>query len=387
MMWIDKWYDALHFIPDMLMHCNCDSMKIMLVALLIILLVLDLAVFVRLYKRFHLMNVTPIELPSRNELPTVSICITARNEKHAMTQCLEYVVASDYPKLEIIVLDDGSRDDTSLLIKSFAHAGVRFVEGKQLPVGWLGKNFAQTILANEASGKYIFFIDVDTLIEQHTVSRLVGLLSSRQLKMLSVIPVRNDHWHLSTLFTTMRHFWAIMRHSPKSPRATSNAWMIERELLLNEFKNDSSLPLSIKVETSIAKKLNRDNEYMLIMSNRWVGIRYEKRWSSQVETSIRVLFPQCHKRWLEAFGIGSLLALALLPYILVSFYPVFLLILLIHFAVAFYYLRHVWERYTIAGAFLLPVTLAQEFVLIFVSAYRYTFGTITWKGRPITTSK
>lgn len=90
--------------------------------------------------------------------PSVSVCIPARNETHAMTQCLERVLASDYEKLEVIVFDDNSADDTSVLVKSFAHAGVRFIPGKKLPEGWLGKNHALEVLAQEASGTYIIFL-------------------------------------------------------------------------------------------------------------------------------------------------------------------------------------------------------------------------------------
>src|ERR1700759_1043342 len=86
------------------------------------------------------------------DLPSVSVCIPARNETHAMSQCLERVIASTYPKLEVIVLDDSSVDDTSVLIKAYAHAGVRFVEGSRLPKGWLGKNHALQGLLHEASG-------------------------------------------------------------------------------------------------------------------------------------------------------------------------------------------------------------------------------------------
>ncbi|HEY5695544.1 MAG TPA: glycosyltransferase, partial [Candidatus Saccharimonadales bacterium] len=52
----------------------------------------------------------PKKLPEISELPTVSVCIPARNERHAMTQCLERVLASTYQKLEVIVFDDSSDD-------------------------------------------------------------------------------------------------------------------------------------------------------------------------------------------------------------------------------------------------------------------------------------
>lgn len=42
-------------------------------------------------------------------LPTVTIAIPARNETEALAECLEQWIASTYPKLEILVLDDCSR--------------------------------------------------------------------------------------------------------------------------------------------------------------------------------------------------------------------------------------------------------------------------------------
>ena len=72
---------------------------------------------------------------NEDELPTVSVCIPARNEMHALEQCLEYILASDYGKLEVLVLDDSSSDQTPHIIRSFAHAGVRFIPGSPLPKG------------------------------------------------------------------------------------------------------------------------------------------------------------------------------------------------------------------------------------------------------------
>src|SRR5688572_18125111 len=96
-------------------------------------------------------------IAAETDLPSVTVCIPARNEGHALTDCLQRVVASTYERLEIIVLDDVSGDDTSALIKSFASEGVRFVKGSKLPSGWLGKNHALQGLLDEASGTFVLF--------------------------------------------------------------------------------------------------------------------------------------------------------------------------------------------------------------------------------------
>lgn len=345
--------------------------------------VVDLFVLVKLIHAFKLLY-APSDLKiDENDLPSISICIPARNETHAMTQSLERAIASDYPKLEIIVLDDGSRDDTSVLIKSFAHEGVRFVEGKPLPEDWLGKNYAQYVLAKEASGKYIFFMDVDTLIDRFTVSRAVSYMLSKKAKMASFVPIRNVSLSASTLMTPMRYFWVMMRFLPKQPRAVSNAWIIDRALILDEFEHDSSLPSSMLLETTIAKKLAPSGDYRLATSNAWLGIRYEKRWSSQIETSIRLLYPQCDAYMLQVIWFIVLIAITLLPYFAVWWQPWALGLIVFQYALAFYYLSKVWSRYRFVGALIMPFTLMQEVVLFALSMYHYKRGSVTWKGRPV----
>ena len=348
---------------------------------------LDIFVLVKLFYSLRLLKIPQGLQSDDKDMPSVSVCITARNETHAMTQCLERVVANEYPKLEVIVLDDGSRDDTSLLIKSFAHAGVRFVEGKPLPDGWLGKNYAQSLLAREASGKIILFMDVDTLIERHTIRHLVDHMLTTKSRMLSVIPMRNDDWQTSTLMTPMRYFWALMRHTVGRPRAVSNAWLVERELMIEQLKSDASLPLSMLMETSIARTLAPTREYRLVMSNKWLGLRYEKKWSSQVETSIRLLYPQCDAYTLQVAWLVLLLALTLVPYVAVFWYPWALVLIVLQYAIAYYYLSSIWVRYRAIGALILPATVAQEIVLLVMSTYQYKFGTVTWKGRPISVKR
>lgn len=359
-------------------------MMVMVELLLIgLVLVIDSFVLARLIYTFKLLRFSQEEHAELSQLPTVSICITARNETHAMTKCLERVVATEYPKLEIIVLDDGSRDNTSILIKSFAHAGVRFVEGTPLPDGWLGKNHAQSVLAHEASGKYVFFMDVDTQIERHTVMRTVSYLMNRNVLMASFIPIRASEWRISTLMATMRYFWAMVRFTTHRPRAVSNAWLIDRKFLLNELKTNETLPASMLMETTIARKLALDGSYRLAMGNEYLGIRFEKKWSSQIETSIRLLYPQCDAYVLQALWLVVLLTITLVPYVMVWWNPWALIPIIIQYAIASFYLSKVWSRYRWVGAFILPVTIAQEIALYIVSVYKYKFGTVTWKGRPV----
>lgn len=328
------------------------------------------------------------------ELPSVSVCIPARNEMHAMSDCLELVLASDYPKLEIIVLDDNSADNTSALVKSFAHEGVRFIEGKSLPRDWLGKNNALQGLYEEASGKYILFMGVDTRIQKSSLSKLVSYIESRNVDMVSVLPLRVDSWRASVLFSTLRYFWVLLFQNKSRPAIASNAWMINRKKLesldgIEPYKSD------VQPEAKIASELNKDNKYNFIVSNADIGFSYEKKLSSQVDTSIRLLYSVFNKTI-----VGNILAALLIVLLNV---PLFVILssvfigwtvvqsvatwqLVIFMSIYGMYTSTVWRKTWWIGALLWPIIILQELIIFIVAIYRNRTNSVTWKGRPIQTS-
>lgn len=349
---------------------------------------------VRLIRRFTARSVP--QLPATDEeLPTVSVCIPARDEMHAMTQCLERVIASTYPKLEIIVLDDASRDNTSILIKSFAHSGVRFVEGAPLPDGWLGKTYAEHELCREASGDLILFLDVDTHIRPQTIDTLVALLLAERSTMVSILPTRDDVWRGSILFATLRYFWTILLHRPALPAVASSAWLVRREYLKEQFDDLEKLRLAVEPERLVAAQTMRQDAYRFYISTTSIGVSYEKKWRSQLETSIRLIYPALGGRVIQVVMAYLILALMILPF---AWAPTALYFgwQASHFvalvgAIAMIttytcYTTRVWRKGWLVGGIVFPFVLVQELYLLTKSVYAYSTRTVTWKGRPITGS-
>jgi glycosyltransferase involved in cell wall biosynthesis len=323
--------------------------------------------------------------------PSVSVCIPARNETHAMTQCLERVLASDYKKLEIVVYDDSSRDDTSILIRSFAHAGVRFVPGTKLPPGWLGRNHALDVLAREASGTYLLFLDVDTFIQSSTVSSLVGYVMSENLKMASVIPGRSDIWRVSVLFGHLRYFWELILSTDKIPAASGAAWMIDRHTLIDTLGGLAPYKNIVLPESHLAAALGTA-AYHCVISNQLLGVTSEKKWRSQVETSQRLLLPMVGGTWLG--GVVGLIVLILLNLplftILSAFYfdwtivhAMALWLMVAFMGVYGVYTSYMWSGRWWLGGLLWPIVIFQEMILFIRSIWGYILGKITWKGRAV----
>lgn len=333
-----------------------------------------------------------LEVP-KEALPSVSVCIPARNETKSMTAALERALASQYPKLEILVLDDNSDDDTGELIRAFAHAGVRFLEGTPPPAQWLGKNFALQRLLDEASGRYILFLDVDTQLSPQTIGLLVQKMLSERLTMLSVIPQRRDWYRASAWLGSVRHWWEMLLHrSTTRPGACSSAWMVHRQRLL-EHGGIARHQRAVQPERLIAEELAGLGEYALCISTPDCGVMYEKRWSSQAEASRRVMA----LRLGESFGAGMLGLTLFVAYgvwlsgvlsVLLDGWSVGGAVshgvgLLLMTAVGLYY-GLVWARFGWLGWLLTPYILLQEIVLFSSSVIGYRRGTVAWKGRMIT---
>lgn len=349
-------------------------------------------VWAKLHAVLKMFRVDMPELPSESidSLPTVSLCIPARNETHAMTACLESALLSTYPKLEIIVLDDESGDNTGHLIKSFAHSGVRFVEGSPLPDGWLGKNHALNGLLRESSGSIILFIDVDTRLGANSINQMVAYMLKKDAAMISVLPYQQNTMSANAIFATFRHFWNILGHTTKHPAVASSAWMIRRESIAAELGGLSEVAREVRPELSIAQRLSEKGLYRFIVANHRLDVSYEKRLVSQYETSIRIYYPN--------FGFGGIavrvlgLSVLLVPYLMVviallsSHYTITLLSFIVTIFIS---LVNAWylgvlrsNNYGIASL-CLPFIMLREAYLLIASFVLYKRGKVTWKGRPV----
>jgi glycosyltransferase involved in cell wall biosynthesis len=329
------------------------------------------------------------------DVPSVTVCIPARNEVHVMSDSLQRVIESNYPKLEVIVLDDLSGDNTSALIKAFAHEGVRFIEGKKLPAGWLGKNHALEGLLHEASGTYVLFMDVDTRIAPDTIEQLVAYAQQEDALMVSVLPRREDGPRASVFFSTLRYFWEIIFHRRSSPATASNAWLIHRETLLNRWQGFSQFKDAIQPESRISAELMAAGQYRFLIGTEMLGVSYEKKWRSQLSTSVRLLFPLLQLKIPNSIvaAIDLLILSGPLWVILLGFVRgwgfnqlIGLGFVLLFAGLYGSYLKKVWGRGWAIGSLLWPIIVIQEAILVVISTIRYRQKVVTWKGRLVETA-
>ena len=102
--------------------------------------------------------------------PDVSVVIAAFNEEKVIARTLDAVLANHYPNLEIIVVDDGSSDATTAVVRERfgSHPQVRILQQENA-----GKAAALNRGIAQANGDIIIALDADTLFARDTIAKLV----------------------------------------------------------------------------------------------------------------------------------------------------------------------------------------------------------------------
>jgi peptidoglycan-N-acetylglucosamine deacetylase len=110
------------------------------------------------------------EPPAAGEAIFVSVIIPAYNEARVIVSTVRTILASDHQKLEVIVIDDGSQDATSDVVRTEFGDDSR-VELIRIANG--GKANALNVGIAHAKGEVVVALDADTQFARTTISRLV----------------------------------------------------------------------------------------------------------------------------------------------------------------------------------------------------------------------
>lgn len=159
----------------------------------------------------HLERLAGTEEPGEG-FPLLSVVVPARDEEADIENCLRSILASDYPHLELIVVNDRSADGTGGIIDRVAaqDARVRPVHIQVLPEGWLGKNHALQTGADLARGEYLLFTDGDILFEPECLKRAVNFMRESKVDHLALIPGGLEGGALETTFKSFFLFGYLL---------------------------------------------------------------------------------------------------------------------------------------------------------------------------------
>lgn len=103
--------------------------------------------------------------------PIVSVAIPTYNRARWLRECVESALAQNYPELEVLVVDDGSTDDTTGIVKRVSDSRLRYIRK-----GHTGAPHTRNCAVLHARGDFILWLDSDDILLPHTVERELGIL-------------------------------------------------------------------------------------------------------------------------------------------------------------------------------------------------------------------
>jgi glycosyltransferase involved in cell wall biosynthesis len=333
---------------------------------------------------------------TEKQWPSVTVAVPARNEGGQLEDCLTAILASDYRKLEVLALDDDSHDRTADIIRSFAHAGVRFINGPKSSEGWLPKNQACAALADASSGEYLMFCGSDIRLSPHAIRELVANMVEKRKTMLAIVP-QNTAVRVLPAVQAMRYFWEMAppRRLFRRPPVLSSCWIITRQSF-DKAGGFAAVQRSVTPEAHFAHHamVNGDG-YSFVRSDDALGVVSEKPLANQRETAIFSRYPQLHRRpeMVMLLTVAELLlllgpVLCILAALVVDVPIALLIASLISLIMNVYSFGRI-QQPIFSSVSLLRIhagyfgAILADIYYVNRSMYRYEFGTVVYSGREI----
>ena len=121
--------------------------------------------------------------------PSVSILFAGRDEAEKLPDAIETMLALDYPRYEVVAVDDRSDDSTGEILARAAERDGRLkpVRVDSLPAGWLGKPHALEKAYERSTGEWLVFTDADVHFKPDALRRVFGLIEATGCDHLTLL--------------------------------------------------------------------------------------------------------------------------------------------------------------------------------------------------------
>jgi GT2 family glycosyltransferase len=128
-------------------------------------------------------------------LPSLTVVVPARDEAAHIAATLDALLLADYPKLQIVVVDDRSTDLTGTIVDAYVTEyadrepeRLRAIHIAELPEGWLGKTFALEVATDNSESDYLLYTDADVLFSPSVLRRALAYAEATRADHLVVMP-------------------------------------------------------------------------------------------------------------------------------------------------------------------------------------------------------
>lgn len=336
--------------------------------------------------------------PDDDELPFVSIIVPARNEATNIERVVSSLISLDYPRYEVIVVDDDSHDGTAEIARAIAPQ-IKIVRGNGPAPGWTGKNYACYLgkaAATAERGSWLLFTDADTWHAPTSLRSIMRRAVAQKLEAISVFTGQEcrTFWERLLLpYAYYQFFTGTQPHRANQPgtrQALANGqYMLIRRDVYDRTGGHRMVRESVIEDVALAYALKR------------AGVRAEVARADdlvrvRMYTGLRSLWQGFSKNAFQfvqingvdgAYVIGSSVALASVPGVIVRGLRgsgIERLMALVSYLIPVVGLYRVYRSFKAPAYFALlhPLAMAVFQSIAFDSMFRVLLRRgVSWKGR------
>ena len=135
----------------------------------------------------------------------VSVIVPVYNVEKYLKDCLESIINQTYKNIEIILVDDGSKDNSGKICDEFANLDNRI---KVIHKENGGLSDARNFGLNNAHGEWVMFIDSDDYIDITMIDKLIKASFDKELVMCRMLKIYSDGSTSLFYETTLQHLCA-----------------------------------------------------------------------------------------------------------------------------------------------------------------------------------
>lgn len=117
-----------------------------------------------------------------NEL--ISVIINVYNGEKFIKKCVDSVINQTYTNLEILIINDGSTDNTLEICESYEDDRIKVITTKNM-----GLSLSRNVGIDNATGSYLYFVDSDDYISNDTIEYLYELCKKYNSKFATCVPL------------------------------------------------------------------------------------------------------------------------------------------------------------------------------------------------------
>ena len=106
--------------------------------------------------------------------PLVSVVVATYNRADLISETLDSILNQTYKIFELIVVDDGSSDNTEEIVKNYSDSRLKYIKTDN----WGGPARPRNIGIRESKGEYIAFCDNDDLWEKNKLEKQLDIIKN-----------------------------------------------------------------------------------------------------------------------------------------------------------------------------------------------------------------